>query len=147
MKSLLLSFALCFSLACAVDKTGSGIPSEAQETINTFTEDFNAVRFEKIYREAADEWRAQVSAEQSTETFRRLRERLGTIKQERTYTGGRQQQRATANLPADSLVLRYNTKFRREDGAESYGMETFTLIKRDGRYQLAGYSVSSDVLK
>lgn len=147
LKSVLLSAALCFSLACAVDKTESGIPSEAQSTIDTFTADFNAGRFEKIYREASDEWRAQVSLEQSTETFRRLRERLGTIKQERALTSGRQQQTPTANLPADSLVLRYNTKFRREEGAESYGMETFTLIKRDGRYLLAGYSVSSDVLK
>jgi hypothetical protein len=147
LKSALLFVALCFSLGCAVDKTESGIPSEAQTAIDTFTADFNAGRFEKIYREASDEWRTQVSLEQSAETFRRLRERLGTIKQERTYTGGRQQQTATANLPADSLVLRYNTKFRREDGAESDGMETFTLIKRDGRYMLAGYAVSSDVLK
>jgi hypothetical protein len=61
---------------------------------------------------------------------------------ERTYTSGRQQQNPSANLPANSLVIRYNAKF---DRAEA--METFTLIKRDDRYLLAGYSVSSDMLK
>ena len=42
--------------------------------------------------------------------------------------------------------LRYNTKFKRGD-TETDGLETFTLIERDGRYQLAGYSVNSNALK
>jgi hypothetical protein len=150
LKSLSLlcgALALVISMGCAVDERQSGIPSKAQDSINLFTEDFNAGRFEKIYAEAAEEWRSRVTLEQSNETFRTLKEKLGEIKQERTYTSGRQQQNPGAGLPANSLLIRYNTKFKRPDGTETDGMETFTLVERDGRYQLAGYSVSSNVLK
>ena len=129
------------SLACTVDEKQSGIPLNAQETINAFTADFNEGRFDKIYGESAEEWRAQVTLEQSNETFRRLKEQLGAIK-ERTFTSGRQQQKQSDNLPGNSLVVRYNAKFERAEG-----MESFTLIDRDGRYWLAGYSVSSNMLK
>ncbi|MBD0369316.1 MAG: DUF4019 domain-containing protein [Pyrinomonadaceae bacterium] len=138
---------LVASASCDVDERQSGIPSKAQDAINLFTEDFNAGRFEKIYTEAAEEWRSRVTLDQSNETFRTLKERLGDIKQERTLTSGRQQQNAGAGLPANSLVLNYNTKFKRGDGTEADALETFTLIERDGRYQLAGYSVSSNLLK
>ncbi len=137
---------LVVASACTVDERQSGIPERAQEAINLFTEDFNAGRFEKIYREAADEWRSRVTLEESNQTFRTLKERLGDIKRERTYTSGRQQQNPGAGLPANSLVVHYNTKFKRADGTESDALESFTLIEREGRYQLAGYSVSSNVL-
>jgi hypothetical protein len=133
--------ALVSSAGCAIDERQSGIPSTAQESINTFTADFNEGNFDKIYRDAAEEWRSRVTPEQSNETFRTLKERLGLIK-ERAYTSGKQQQNPSGTLPGNSLVVRYNTKFDRAEG-----METFTLIERDGRYQLAGYSVSSNVLK
>ena len=129
------------SFACKMDERQSGIPSKAQESINAFTEDFNAGRFDKIYTEAAEEWRARVTLEQSNETFRTLKSRLGAIR-ERTFTSGRQQQPSTNNLPGNSLVVRYNTNFERAEA-----MESFTLIERDGRYWLAGYSVSSNLLK
>lgn len=145
LKSLRLLLALTLLPAsltgCRIDERQSGIPSSAQETINILTEDFNAGRFQKIYMEAAEEWRGRVTEEQSNETFRTLKERLGTIK-DREYTSGRQQQNPGGNLPGNSLVLRYNTQFERAEG-----METLTLIERDGRYQLAGYSVSSNLLK
>ena len=142
----LLALVITLSVACKIDERQSGIPSKAQEAINSFTEDFSAGRFDKIYNEAAGEWRARVTFEQSNETFRTLKERLGTIK-ERTFTSGKQQQNPSSELPGNSLVVRYNTKFKRPDGTETDGMETFTLIERDGRYLLAGYSVSSDALK
>jgi hypothetical protein len=139
--TMLLLAATLFSLACKVDERQSGIPSKAQESIDTFTEDFNSGRFDKIYAEAAEEWRTRVNPEQSNETFRTLKERLGAITG-RTFTSGRQQQNPSANLPANSLTVRYNTTFER-----AQGMESFTLIERDGRFSLAGYSVSSDALK
>lgn len=138
---VLFLLAAAFSTACTIDEKQSGIPLKAQETINHFTEDFNAGSFDKIYNESAAEWRSRVTLEQSNETFRTLKERLGIIK-ERAFTSGRQQQNPSSDLPANSLVVRYNTKFERAEG-----METFTLIERDGRYLLAGYSVSSNVLK
>jgi hypothetical protein len=145
LKSLSLLLALAALLSpltgCSIDERQSGIPAAAQDTINIVTEDFNSGRFDKIYGEAAEEWRSRVTEEQSRETFRTLKERLGAIR-ERGYTSGKQQQNPGGNLPGNSLVLRYNTKF---DKAE--GMETVTLIERDGRYLLAGYSVSSNLLK
>jgi hypothetical protein len=134
------------SLACTIDERQSGIPDKAQETINSFTADFNEGRFEKIYREAAEEWRARVTLEQSNETFRRLKERLGTP-HERTYTSGKQQPNPAGAPSGSSLVIRYNTKFRLADGSENDALESITLIERDGRYQLAGYSVNSNLLK
>jgi hypothetical protein len=144
---LCAALALVISISCTVDQRQSGIPSKAQDAINLFTEDFNAGRFEKIYTEAADEWRSRVTLEESNQTFRTLKERLGEIKQERTYTSGRQQQNPGSGLPANSLVIRYNTKFKRADGTEADALETFTLIERDARFQLAGYSVSSNALQ
>jgi hypothetical protein len=144
IKRLSLLFALvafASSISCKIDERQSGIPSTAQESINIFTADFNEGNFDKIYSDAAEHWRSRVTPEQSNETFRTLKERLGAIK-ERAYTSGRQQQNASSNLPGNSLVVRYNSKFDRAEG-----METFTLIERDGRYQLAGYSVSSNLLK
>ena len=128
-------------LACKIDERQSGVPSTAQKSVDTFTEDFNAARYNKIYEESADEWRTRVTLEQSNQTFSTLKERLGPIK-ERTYTSGRQQASPSENLPANSLVIRYNTQFERAEAIES-----FTLIERDGRYWLAGYSVSSNLLK
>jgi hypothetical protein len=143
LKRLSLLFALiafAFSISCRIDERQSGIPSHAQEAIDAFTADFNAGRFDKIYRESAEEWRARVTLEESNETFRRLKERLGAIK-EREYTSGRQQQNAGGQGAGGSLVIRYNTRFDRAEGIES-----FTLMERQGSYLLAGYSVSSNVL-
>jgi hypothetical protein len=142
----LVALVSLLSLACTIDERQSGIPAQAQETINIFTADFNEGRFDKIYREAAEEWRASVTLEQSNETFNRLRERLGSLN-DRTYTSGKQQQTATGAPSGNSLLIRYNTKFKRADGTENDGMETFTLVEREGRYLLAGYSVSSNLLK
>ncbi len=144
---LLLAIFNALAFGCKIDERQSGVPQKAQETINRFTEDFNSARYDKIYEEAAPEWRGRVTPEQSNQTFLTLKERLGAIRpEERTFISGRQQQNPGAGLPANSLVVRYNTKFRRPDGADSDGMETFTLIERDGGYQLAGYSVSSNLL-
>lgn len=142
--SLFLLLALivaAVSIACRMEERQSGIPAAAQDIIDTFTEDFNSGRFDKIYSEAADEWRGRVTREQSAVTFGTMKERLGEIR-ERTYTSGRRQQNPGGNLPANSLVIRYNTRFDRAEG-----METFTLIERDGRIVLAGYSVNSNALQ
>lgn len=144
---ILLILLNAFVFACDVDERQSGVPAKAQQVIGSFTEDFNSGRYSKIYEEAAEEWRGRVTLEQSNQTFATLKERLGAIKPgDRTYISGRQQQNPGAGLPANSLVIRYNTKFKRADETESDGIETFTLIERDGRFQVAGYSVSSNLL-
>ena len=126
--------------ACAIDERQSGIPLKAQVAIDTFTRDFSAGRFDKIYAEAAQEWRDRVTPEQSDQTFRTLKEKLGDVR-ERNFTSGRQQQQPSGGPPVNSLVIRYNTSFERADAIES-----FTLVERDERYLLAGYSVSSNAL-
>jgi hypothetical protein len=134
----LLTFALLS--ACAVDER-RGIPPAAQAAVDGVTEDIAAARDAKVYGEAAEEWRAAVSAEENARLLGRVRERLGRV-ESRTLHTGREQQSAAAPLSGHSLELVYRTRFERGEA-----MERFTLLEREGRWLLAGYSVSSDVLK
>jgi hypothetical protein len=134
---LLLPFAFP---ACAVDERRS-IPAGAQEAIDRVTEDIAAGRHEKIYEEAAPEWRDTVSPDESGKILARVRERLGRVGG-RTLHTGREQQSASAPLSGHALELIYQTTFERGDA-----VETFTLLEREGRWQLARYAVSSDALK
>jgi hypothetical protein len=137
--SLLLMVLL--TLACTVDQKQSGVPAEMQATIDTVTADVAFRRFEKIYKEAAEEWRRKVTLEQSSQFFSTLKEKLGAVKSRESLTGKRKET-AGGDLPGNSFVMRYNTQFERGDG-----LETFTLVERDGRWLLAGYSVSSNLLQ
>ena len=133
---------LIFAVACNSNaQRQRGIPPEAQATIDTITGDIDAGRYEKIYREAADEWRQTTTLEQSNESFSTLKTRLGNIKG-RTYQTAREEQSSSGQLPGHSLVVRYYTTFERGEGTE-----TFTLVERDGRWLLARYFVNSDTLK
>lgn len=125
---------------CAVDERRA-FPTEAQATIERVTEDIAAGRGEKVYAEAADEWRAQVSAEKSGAMLNQVRERLGRV-QSRAMYAGKEQRSAGGAIPGHSLVVTYQTTFER-----ATGMETFTLLERDGRWLLAGYTVTSDALR
>jgi hypothetical protein len=138
----LLSTAYCLLLfsACAVDERHN-VPAGAQATVERVTEDVAAGRDEKVYREAAEEWRANVSAEESARTLARVRERLGRVESRALHTG-REQRSAPAPLSGHTLELVYQTRFERGNA-----MERFTLLERGGDWLLAGYNVSSDVLK
>jgi len=136
---LLLS-AFCFLPSCAVDERRS-IPSGAQAVVDGVTADIEAGRDAKVYAEAAEEWRATVSEEESARMLRRVRERLGRVRG-RTLHTGREQQSASAPLSGHALELVYQTQFERGDA-----MEKFTLLERGGAWLLAGYSVSSDALR
>ncbi len=144
LKSLAPLLAFClFTFAfssCAVDER-RGIPPAAQAAIDGVTEDIAAGRDAKVYGEAAEEWRAAVNAEENARLLGRVRERLGRV-ESRTLHTGREQQSAAAPLSGHSLELVYRTRFERGEA-----MEKFTLLERQGRWLLAGYSVSSDVLK
>ena len=118
-----------------------GVPPAAQATVERVTEDIAAGRDAKVYDEAAAEWRATVSAEESGRMLARVRERLGRV-ESRALHRGREQQSAPAPLSGHALELFYETRFER-----GTGMERFTLLERGGEWLLAGYSVSSDVLK
>ncbi|HEX8687236.1 MAG TPA: DUF4019 domain-containing protein [Pyrinomonadaceae bacterium] len=138
----LLTTVYCLLLfpSCAVDER-RGVPSAAQEAVERVTEDIAAGRDAKVYEEAAAEWRATVSAEESARTLSRVRERLGRV-ESRALHRGREQQSAPAPLSGHALELVYETRFER-----GTGMERFTLLERGGEWLLAGYTVTSDVLK
>ena len=140
-----LSFAFClftfaFLAACAVDERHD-IPSGAQATVERVTEDIEAGRDAKVSAEAADEWRAAVTADENGKILSRVRDRLGRVESRALHTG-REQQSADAPLSGHALELVYQTSFERGSA-----MEKFTLVERSGDWLLAGYSVSSDALK
>ena len=138
------TFAFCllpfYFQGCAVDERRS-VPAGAQAAIERVTEDVAAGRDAKVYGEAAEEWRATVSAEESARTLARVRERLGRV-ESRALHQGREQQSAPAPLSGHTLELVYETRFER-----GTGMERFTLVERGGDWLLARYTVSSDALK
>ncbi len=126
--------------ACGVGEKREGIPAGAQTVVDVLTEDIGEGRADKIYREAADEWRRATTAEQNAAAIERLRARLGRV-QSRTAIKRTQQPNAGGALDGHTLELIYQTSFER--GA---GTENITLVERDGRWLLARYFVSSDLL-
>jgi hypothetical protein len=142
--SSLLIFASCllpFAFGgCAVNEL-RGVPAGAQATVERVTEDIAAGRDEKVYGEAADEWRAQVSADENARILARVRERLGRV-ESRALHKGTEQQSASPPLSGHALELVYSTRFERGSATER-----FTLLERGGDWLLAGYAVSSDSLK
>jgi hypothetical protein len=128
-------------VSCKPQQKQIGLPSGAQSAIDSISADIDAGNDEKIYTEAADEWREASTLEQTKEFFKTLRTRLGGLRT-RTYHTARFEQFREGRKPGPSLTVQYLTAYER--GA---GMETFTLIERDGRWQLARYFVNSDALK
>jgi hypothetical protein len=135
---VLVAIGVC---ACRSEQTRNGIPAEAQATIDTVTADIAAANTEKIYREAADEWRQAATLEQSEAFFATLRAKLGKP-QERAFSNGKEQQTTSNDVAGHAVIVTYQTKFERAEG-----METFTLVEREHRWQLARYFVNSNALK
>ena len=92
---------------------------------------------EKIYKEAAEEWRRASTLDETREFFKTLRTRLGNVKTRAYHTA-----RGEQAMNGQSLNVQYQTSFERGEG-----METFTLVERDGRWLLARYFVNSAALK
>jgi Protein of unknown function (DUF4019) len=127
--------------ACALKAGRNGIPPEVDSVIATFSDDLAEGRYEKIYTEAADEWRRDATLEQSNKVFETLKGKLGKPGN-RTLQSASEQNSSNGQLAGHSFVLLYETKFER---AES--METFTLVERNGHWLLARYFVNSTALK
>jgi hypothetical protein len=132
---------LVLSLSCKQGVRRSGIPAEAQSALDTSIEDIDAGRYEKLYHEAADEWRNDATLDESKATFQKLRERLGRLRT-RNLQSAREEQTSTAPIAGHSVVVAYQTSFEFGDG-----METFTLLERGGHWYLARYYVTSSALK
>jgi hypothetical protein len=98
-------------------------------------------RYEQIYNESSGLWKNDVTLEQSNQVFKTLREKLGKV-ETRALHEATEQQNSGGPLKGHVFILRYETRFER--GA---GMETFTLIEDNGRWLLARYLVNSTALQ
>ena len=137
---LLLLIAL-FGVACATNQGSRTLPSEVESAIGTINDEIAAERYDKIYNDASELWRQDASLEESTATFKALRTKLGPV-QNRTLQSAIEQQNSGGPLKGRAFIVAYRTKFQNAEG-----METFTLVEREGRWLLARYFVNSMALK
>jgi len=128
---------LVFCWGCNPSTRRNGMPAGAQTALDSVIADIDAGQDEKLYGEAADEWRRESTLDQSRATFATLREKLGKV-HVRNLQGVNEEQTGTAH----SVFVAYQTSFDRSDA-----METFTLVEHGGRWQLARYYVTSTALK
>jgi len=134
-------FATVMFLGCNASMRRSGMPAGAQAALDSAIEDIDAERYDKLYQEASDEWRAQSSQDESRATFQRIREKLGAARS-RSLQMAREEQTSTAPVAGHSVSVMYQTTFDRGEG-----VETFTLVEHHGRWALAKYYASSSSLK
>lgn len=132
---------LLLSSACSQSARRSGMPAGAQSVLDASIEDIDEGRYEKIYQEAADEWRRDATLDESKATFQRLRDKLGRVRT-RNLQSAREEQTSTAPIAGHSVVVLYQTSFEHGDS-----MEAFTLLERGGHWFLARYYVTSNALK
>lgn len=126
---------------CGINSERRTIPAEVEAVIGSVSEDIKAERYENIYREAADLWRQDASLEDTVATFKTLRTKLGEM-ENRSLQSATEQENAGGPLKGRAFIVVYRTKFRLGEG-----METFTLVERNGNWQLARYFVSSTALQ
>ena len=134
---LILTAVLLGTLSCGGGARRNGISPAAQTVLNTAIEDIDAGNYDKLYQEAADEWRSQVTLEESKVKLIQMREAMGKVRT-RTLQSAREEQTSTAPVAGHSLTVFYQTTFER--GA---GMEAFVLVEHGGRWYLAKYYVTS----
>jgi len=127
--------------ACSQGVRRSGVPAGAQSVLDASINDIDAGRYDKLYHEAADEWRNEASLDESKATFQKLRDKLGKMRT-RNLQSAHEEQTSTAPIAGHSVTAIYQTAFERGDG-----METLTLIERGGKWYLAKYYVTSNALK
>ena len=127
--------------ACGVEERQSGLPSGAQAAIDSITSDMARADYDKIYTDAAEEWRQTARADESRASLERIRERLGNVLS-RAQVSAQQRESGSGATQGRTLVVNYNTKFERADA-----IETFTLVERSGRWLLARYAVNSNALR
>ena len=60
VKFLLLTVMLSLAAGCGLRSESRGVPAEVEAVIAAVTDDLAAERYEKIYNEAADLWKAGV---------------------------------------------------------------------------------------
>jgi uncharacterized protein DUF4019 len=143
-RPLLCSLVLLLGLtgfSCALKEGRRTIPAEVESAIAVVSDDIAAERYEKIYSDASELWRQDATLEESVATFKTLRTKLGPV-ENRTLQSATEQENSGGPLKGRVYIVTYRTKFLNDEG-----METFTLVERNGRWLLARYFVSSTALK
>jgi len=138
---LVIFLSISLISACGQPAERSRVPSEVQEAVTNIGELIAQERYEQIYNESSELWKKDVSLEQSNEVFRTLRTKLGKV-ENRTLHSANEQENSGGVLKGHVFILTYQTRFERGEG-----METFTLIEQNGRWQLARYFVNSTALR
>ena len=128
-------------MGCGITSQRNRLPSEVESAINTVADDIAQERYDKVYDEASDLWKQDVSREQSAEVLKTLKSRLGRV-ENRALHSATEQQNSGGPLKGNVYIVTYQTKFELGDG-----METFTLVDRNGHWLLARYFVNSTALK
>src|SRR5215212_2862639 len=127
--------------ACSRDGRGNRVPAEVEEVVVSISDNIAQERYEQIYNESSALWKQATTLEQSNETFKTLRTKLGKV-ESRSLHSATEQQNSGGSLKGHVFILTYETRF--EHGA---AMETFTLLEENGRWLLARYFVNSTALK
>ncbi len=135
----LLSLLSIYS-ACTFKVDRRTIPPEVEAVIGTVSDDIANEKYEKIYNEASDQWRGAATLEQSAEVFKRLKTKLGKV-ENRSLHSATEQNNSGGPLKGRAFIVTYRTQFERGEG-----METFTIVEKDGRWLLARYFVNSTAL-
>ena len=130
-----------FAFACAAKQLRQSMPPEVESVIGTINDEIAAERYDKIYNDASDLWRQNATLDESTANFKTLRTKLGAV-ENRTLQSATEQQNSGGALKGRAYIVAYRTKFQNGEG-----METYTLVERDGRWLLARYFVNSTALK
>ena len=129
------------SVNCGISSERRVGPPEVESTISSGGDDIAAERYDKVYAEAADLWRQDAGLDQTIETFKTLRTKLGVV-ENRVLLSAKEQENSSGPLQGRAFIVTYRTKFQLGEG-----METFTLLQRNGRWQLARYFVNSTALQ
>lgn len=129
------------SFACGLQTERRGVPADVEAAIGTISDEIAAERYDKVYRDAAELFRQDATLEQSAATLKTLRSKLGPV-ENRTLQSATEQQNSGGPLKGRAYIVNYQTKFQNGEG-----MESFTLIERDGHWLLARYFVNSTALK
>lgn len=133
--------AVSISFSCAQKSERRTIPPEVESAIASVGDDIAGARYEKIYNEASELWRQDASLEDSVATFKTLQTKLGSV-ESRTLQSATEQENSGGPLKGRAYIVTYRTKFQNGEG-----METFTLVERNGRWLLARYFVNSTALR
>jgi hypothetical protein len=122
--------------ACKVSERRT-MPPEVESAITGVGDDIAAERYDKIYNESSDLWKQAATQEESVNTFKTLRTKLGPV-ESRTLQSATEQENSGGALKGRAFIVTYRTKFQNAEG-----METFTLVERNGKWLLARYFVNS----